>query len=86
LAVIIGAIGLIILLIATGGLVTIRHRVELLTEDEILEAEIFEAEIIPAEPEEDFTSLTVAQLKEILTERGLPISGKKADLVDRLQS
>jgi hypothetical protein len=67
-------------------LVTIRHRVELLTEDEILEAEIFEAEIIPAEPEEDFTSLTVAQLKEILTERGLPISGKKADLVDRLQS
>ncbi len=86
LTVVIAIVGLIILLIATAGFVTIRSRVELLTEDEIFEAEIFEAELIMDEPVEDFTSLTVAQLKEILAERGLPISGKKADLVDRLQS
>lgn len=34
---------------------------------------------------QDWSKLTVVQLKEHLKERGLPISGKKADLVARLQ-
>ena len=39
------------------------------------------------EPEEviDWGSCTVAQLKEALTERGLSTSGKKADLLERLE-
>lgn len=32
----------------------------------------------------DYSSMTVAELKEILKEKGLPISGKKADLIERL--
>ena len=32
----------------------------------------------------DYSSMTVAELKEILKERGLPVSGKKADLIERL--
>lgn len=32
----------------------------------------------------DFESMTVAQLKELLKEEGLPVSGKKADLIARL--
>ena len=32
----------------------------------------------------DYDSMTVAQLKEALKEKGLPVSGKKADLVARL--
>ncbi len=31
-----------------------------------------------------YENLTVAELKELLRERGLPVSGKKADLIDRL--
>ena len=31
-----------------------------------------------------YENLTVAELKELLRERGLPVSGKKADLVARL--
>ena len=34
---------------------------------------------------EDYESMTVAQLKELLKEAGLPVSGKKADLIARLQ-
>ena len=34
---------------------------------------------------EDYESMTVAQLKELLKEEGLPVSGKKSDLVARLQ-
>ncbi len=33
---------------------------------------------------EDYEGLTVAQLKALLKEQGLPVSGKKADLVERL--
>ena len=32
----------------------------------------------------DYSSMTVAELKEILKEKGLPVSGKKADLIERL--
>jgi len=33
---------------------------------------------------EEYASMTVAQLKELLKEQGLPVSGKKADLIARL--
>ena len=33
---------------------------------------------------EEYESMTVAQLKELLKEQGLPVTGKKADLVARL--
>lgn len=34
---------------------------------------------------EDYESMTVAQLKELLKEQGLPVSGKKSDLIARMQ-
>ena len=34
---------------------------------------------------EDYESMTVAQLKELLKEQGLPVSRKKSDLIARLQ-
>ncbi|MDP6199504.1 MAG: 50S ribosomal protein L32e [Candidatus Poseidonia sp.] len=34
---------------------------------------------------EDYESMKVAQLKELLKEQGLPVSGKKTDLIERLQ-
>ena len=33
---------------------------------------------------DDFENMTVAQLKDVLRERGLPVSGKKAELIARL--
>jgi len=33
----------------------------------------------------DYENMTVAQIKELLKEAGLPVSGKKADLIARLQ-
>ena len=35
--------------------------------------------------EADYASMTVAELKELLKAAGKPVSGKKADLVARLQ-
>ena len=64
------------------------------TEDVLVAAEAGEAISEPAEDDEseepdstenvDYSSMTVAELKEILKEKGLPVSGKKAELVDRL--
>ena len=36
-------------------------------------------------PEQDYEDLTVEELKELLSERGLPKSGKRDDLVARLR-
>ena len=33
----------------------------------------------------DYENMTVAELKDLLRDAGLPVSGKKADLVARLQ-
>ena len=33
---------------------------------------------------EDYESMTVAQLKELLKSAGKPVSGKKAELISRL--
>ena len=55
-------------------------------EQEVAEEEVVEA---PAEVEEteeaaDYNSMTVAELKELLKAAGKPVSGKKADLIARL--
>ena len=33
----------------------------------------------------DYASMTVPKLKEALKEKGLPVSGKKSELVERLE-
>ena len=35
--------------------------------------------------ETDYSKMSVAELKEVLKEKGLPVSGKKAELIERLQ-
>ena len=37
------------------------------------------------ESEIDYETMTVSELKELLKEAGKPVSGKKADLIFRLQ-
>ena len=37
------------------------------------------------EEETDYSKMSVAELKDVLKEKGLPVSGKKADLIERLQ-
>ena len=49
-------------------------------EDEDIGAEETESEDI------DYSSMKVAELKELLKERDLPISGKKSELIERLQT
>ena len=39
-----------------------------------------------ADAEIDYESLTVPELKELLKAQGLPVSGRKADLIERLSS
>ena len=68
-------------------------------EDDVVE-DVAEAEEVPVEeeaPEEeapaeepssddvDYSSMTVAELKELLKAAGKPVSGKKAELIERLQ-
>jgi hypothetical protein len=48
------------------------------------EAEEAEEETVDADA--DYDSLTVPELKELLKAQGLPVSGKKADLIERLAS
>ena len=38
-----------------------------------------------AEEVADYESMTVARLKDVLKEKGLPVSGKKSELIDRLK-
>lgn len=38
------------------------------------------------EKEEDYTKLTVKELKKILQEKGLDIKGKKQELIERLKN
>ena len=50
------------------------------------EEEVTEEETEDSEKEEtDYSKMSVAELKEVLKEKGLPVSGKKADLIERLQ-
>lgn len=50
-----------------------------------LENELLVDEPTPAE-KKDYSSMTVAQLKVELRDKGLKVSGKKAELIERLQS
>ena len=72
-----GSVALIALFGALIGFIMMRQGSAMQGDDE----EIFEAELLS---EEDFTSLTVAELKKRLSEQGLPVSGNKAELIERL--
>lgn len=50
--------------------------------DEEIQSEVTEAS---NDSEVDYESMTVSELKELLKEAGKPVSGKKADLISRLQ-
>lgn len=39
----------------------------------------------PSEPEHDLEDYSVDQLKDLLRERDLPVSGNKAELIERLR-
>ena len=63
-------------------------------EDEEIEVELsLEGEVLEVEEEKsgesagdvDYESMTVAQLKELLKQAGKPVSGKKAELIERLK-
>ena len=56
--------------------------------DEDSEEEVISEEVLESESDEsdevDYSSLTVSELKELLKAAGKPVSGKKAELIDRL--
>jgi hypothetical protein len=58
---------------------------ETTTADETTEETTVEESDTDEGEDSDYSSMTVKQLKEILRERGLPISGKKSALVARLE-
>ena len=53
--------------------------------DDAVEEETTESPASDDESDVDYESLTVAELKELLKAAGKPVSGKKADLIARLQ-
>ena len=55
------------------------------TADEEATEEIVETEQTKAEDTDDYDNMTVPELKNVLKEKGLPIGGKKADLIERLK-
>ena len=58
---------------------------EEIDEVEIDSEEESESNSLESENDEvDYSSLTVSELKELLKAAGKPVSGKKADLIDRL--
>ena len=57
--------------------------IELSLEGDVLEVE--EEESDESSAEVDYESMTVAQLKELLKKAGKPVSGKKAELIERLK-
>ncbi len=62
---------------------------EAVAEDADEEAEPAAEEDAPAEEandEADYGAMTVAELKDLLKEKGLPVSGKKDELIQRLQN
>ena len=54
------------------------------TDNEVSDETSEEAEQTSKDPQPDFESMTVAQLKELLKKEKKPVSGKKADLITRL--
>ena len=76
---------LIIILVLLAGILTLATVIFAMNRPSVgfEEGEVFEAELIP---EGDLFSLTVAELKQRLSEQGLPVSGNKAELVARLST
>jgi len=74
-----GSIALIVVFALLIGLIMTRQGSNLQGDEE----EIFEAEIIP---DVNYLELTVAELKQRLVECGLPVSGNKAELIERLST
>ena len=54
--------------------------------DEVLMQLETEESLMFEEEEDDFESMTVAQLKDVLRSRGLKVGGRKAELIERLRS
>ena len=54
-------------------------------DDEVADPEGASLEDDKPSDDSDFSSMTVVQLKELLKEAGKPVSGKKADLISRLE-
>ena len=71
-----GSVALIALFGALIGFIMMRQGSAMQGDEEIVEAELL--------PEEDFSTLTVAELKKRLSEEGLSVSGNKAELIERL--
>ena len=55
------------------------------TADEEATKEVVETEQTKTEDTDDYDNMTVAELKDALKEKGLPVGGKKADLIERLK-
>ena len=55
------------------------------TADEEATEEVVETEQTKTEDTDDYDNMTVAELKDVLKEKGLPVSGKKSELIERLQ-
>ena len=53
-------------------------------DSEDVASDIEDSEESPGDEDVDYSSMTVAQLKELLKAAGKPVSGKKSDLIDRL--
>ena len=54
-------------------------------EEEVTEEETDDSKKDEVSEKNDYSKMSVAELKDILKEKGLPVSGKKADLIERLQ-
>ena len=54
-------------------------------EEEVTEEETDDRKKEEVSEETDYSKRSVAELKDVLKEKGLPVSGKKADLIERLQ-
>ena len=55
------------------------------SQEEITEEEADSSKNEEVSEETDYSKMSVAELKDILKEKELPVSGKKADLIERLQ-
>ena len=54
-------------------------------EEEVTEEETNDIKKEEVSEETDYSKMSVAELKDVLKEKGLPVSGKKAELIERLQ-
>ena len=55
------------------------------TADEEATEEVVETEQTKTEDADDYDNMTVAELKDVLKDKGLPVGGKKAELIERLK-